>query len=521
MNRILPLLLCLAGPFLYAQYGTLDPTFGNGGFVITPSGMGNDLVIQPDGKILVTGSIFDSLEHFALIRHLPNGERDSSFGNNGIVLLPDQPYGAVGWQIALQADGKILVAGGHNFAGPQPSDLLLVRFLPDGHLDPSFGSNGIVSWDALGDREIVRALVIQRDGKILVAGQATETALGIRLFLVRFSSDGQLDTDFGNGGALLLDYGITILYTTGLGELNDGKLILCASYVLPQENASDIFLMRFMPDGSPDLSFGNNGTLRHDFGFYELSRTLVIQPDGKYLVATLAENVYQRFAVARFLPDGSPDTDFGEQGLAIVPFAENTIGASSADVAIQPDGKIIVVGTVKSTDLFFDNELMVARFLDNGALDFTFGDSGVVRTNFLLEAQDVALAVALQPDHKIVVTGYIYSATGFDIILARYLSNYEPPPYDTSARDELFGVYPNPTSGAFTVQFGLSRSTMVSLDIYDAQGRFLQTLLHPQVRAEGIYTEPLVLDNTIPSGAYFLVMIRDGVRRSLAVVKQY
>ncbi|MCC6282067.1 MAG: T9SS type A sorting domain-containing protein [Saprospiraceae bacterium] len=521
MHRILSLLFCLAGPFLYAQYGALDPTFGNDGFVITPSGMGNDLVIQPDGKILVTGSLYDSMDHLALIRHLSNGERDPSFGNNGIVLLPDQPYGAVGWQIALQSDGKILVAGGHGFSGPQPSDLLLVRFVPEGQLDPSFGSNGIVSWDALGDREILRALVIQRDGKILVAGEALETALGIRLFLVRFRSDGQLDTGFGNGGALLLDYGITILYTTGLGELNDGKLILCASYVLPQEAVSDIFLMRFMPDGSPDLSFGNNGTLRHNFGYYQLTRPLLVQPDGKYLVLTNPEDLSQQFAVARFLPDGQADTDFGEQGLAIVRFGQNTIGASSLDVAIQPDGKIISVGSVKNIDPLVYDELVVARFLYNGALDLTFGDSGVVRTNFLPEAQDVALAVALQPDHKIVVTGYTHPANDFNIILARYLSNYEPPPYDTSARDELFGLYPNPTSGAFTVQFGLSRSITVSLDMYDAQGRFLQTLLHPQVRAEGIYTEPLVLDSTIPSGAYFLVMIRDGVRRSLAVVKQY
>lgn len=520
MHRILPLLFCLAGPFLYAQYGALDPTFGNGGFVTTPFGMGNDLVIQPDGKILVTGSLYDSIDHLVLIRHLSNGERDPSFGSNGIVLLPDQPYTAVGWRIALQSDGKIVVAGGHNFTAPQPSDLILVRFLPNGQLDPSFGLNGLATWDALGGREVVRAFVIQRDGKILLVGDATEIALGIRLLLVRFTSEGRLDISFGNQGSLILDYGSTITAATGVTELSDGKLMVCATYLLPQELVSDILLMRFMPDGTPDLSFGNSGILWHDFGFYEQTRQLLLQPDGKFLIATDPANPYPRFGISRFLPNGSPDVGFGDQGLVLVDFGSEL--ASAIEMAIQADGKIIAVGGVKNNDPLINDEVVVARFLYNGSLDLTFGDSGIVKTNFGLESQDAAFAVALQPDHKIVVTGYMHPSAGiFDIILARYLSNYEPPPYDTSARDELFGLYPNPTSGAFTVQFGLSRSTTVSLDMYDAQGRFLQTLLHPHIRAEGIYTEPLVLDSTIPSGAYFLVMIRDGVRRSLAVVKQY
>lgn len=518
MHRILPFVFCLIGHILYAQYGALDPTFGDGGFTIFPSGIGNDVVVQPDGKILVIGIRYDSVDRITLIRYLPNGKLDPDFGNNGLVLLPDQPDGAIALQLALQADGKILVAGGNDLTTVQ--NLLLIRYLENGHLDTSFGTNGLVSWDALGDRELPRAIVVQRDGKILLVGDAIETTFGIRAFLVRFKINGDLDTGFGNGGSITMDFGSPIVYATGAEEMEDGKLIVCATYTLPQESISDILLLRFMPDGTPDISFGNNGVVRHDFGGFEGTRQLLLQPDGKIILAIDPEGDY-KFSLCRFLPDGKADSDFGENGLVILDF-NNHSSADALDIAIQLDGKIIAVGDVRNIDPTFYDELVVTRFLYNGALDLTFGDSGIVKNNFRPVTQDVALAVTLQPDHKIVVTGFLNDSNNRpDLLVARYLSNYEPPPYDTSARDALFQLYPNPTAGAFTVQFGLSRSTTISLDMYDVEGRYIRTLLPEQIRGEGIYPEPLVLGSDIPSGAYILNLIRGDTQSYLPIVKQY
>ncbi len=522
MPRILVLFICICSAILHAQDGAIDLTFGNGGVVITPSAEGYDLAIQPDGKILTVGVIIDTVDLFGVIRYMPDGQRDTSFGNDGLLALPDRPFGATAWCIALQDDGKIVVVGGYNFKPPAPQpDMLIARYLPSGVLDLSFGTNGIVTWDAFGDLEVANCLIIQRDGKILVSGYTIETTVGLYAFLVRFTADGDLDESFGASGAIFTDNGCDTFEATGMAELEDGRIFVCANCKDGQPSLTSIHLMRFLPDGTYDTSFGNAGRITYDFDTQIASWRLEAQPDGKFVIATTVIDNTLRFAVSRFLPDGSADPAFGEDGISIIDIGPHIAYVGTLDVAIQPDEKIIAVGTAHNTDESISSELVIARLLPNGALDYAFGDSGLVKSNFIPGMRDKPTAVVLQPDHKIVVTGYIFDGPGLFMFVARYLSSFEPPPYDTLARDELFQLYPNPTADAFAVQFGLSHSTTISLDLYDVQGRYLQTLLEPQIRAEGIYTEPLILDANIPSGAYFLVVIRDGGRRCLPIVKQH
>lgn len=194
MTRTFAILsFCLTSQLLSAQHGTLDPTFGNDGLVLASYGKyadGSDMVLQPDGKILVTGSVIDSVNRMAVFRFLPNGDLDATFGDSGIAILPQQPYGSAGVAIALQKDGKIIAVGLNNISIPD-DNLALVRFLPDGKLDPSFGDSRLSMTDIWGNREVPSDIVIQPDGKIVVAGMSNDTTFGTRLILLRFRPNGQ------------------------------------------------------------------------------------------------------------------------------------------------------------------------------------------------------------------------------------------------------------------------------------------------------------------------------------------
>jgi len=125
----------------------------------------------------------------------------------------------------------------------------------------------------------------------------------------------------------------------------------------------------------------------------------------------------------------------------------------------------------------------------------------------------------VQPDHKIILSGYTTTGSDFGVALARYGSNYEPPPADTNALRAFMRLYPNPTEGDATLEFWLGKESSVSLDLYDAQGRLVQNLWLPETRSAGTYAEPLALGDFVAAGTYFLALERNGERRYLSVVK--
>jgi len=259
------LLLCLAAHNLSAQYGTLDPTFGQGGLVQTwyksKYAQGHDMLLLPDGKIMVAGVVTDSLDRLTVWRYLSNGDLDITFGTKGVATLPNQPSGSVGLTMALQTDGKIIVAGHINYG--TDSDLLLVRFLADGKIDGSFGGNGFATLDIWGDLDFANNVAIQPDGSIVVVGTAIQTAKGYHLLVARFRPDCILDSSFGDSGIIVPDYGIDNAWGDGVAVLKDGKILVGAAYFDVQGfgvQSEYNMLVRYLPDGSPDLSFGQRSS---------------------------------------------------------------------------------------------------------------------------------------------------------------------------------------------------------------------------------------------------------------------
>lgn len=375
-----------------AAPGDLDSTFGGDGIVRTDVGSAsaaNNLVLQPDGKIVVAGSpLFGG--NMTLARYLPYGSLDSSFGSGGIVVGPPGTANAV----AFQTDGKIVVAGsGANFT------FTLARFLPDGSPDPTFGTNGVAS----GPSGTIQAIALQPDGDTVAAGYGAAGGPGFgpdSFVLARFNPFGVLDTSFGASGVVRTQIGDES-HANDLVLQPDGMIVAAGdSTISPSQTPyAMIALARYRFDGTLDGAFGTNGTSigPPSSGVFSATASgLALQPDGKLVAAGRIAN---RVGVARFRPDGSLDTAFGANGVTAPPASSENL-STGRDVAVQSNGAIVVAGT--------DG---VIRYGRDGNLDRRFGSLGVAK------GLDEANGVALQPDGRILAAG----SSGSSFTLARYL----------------------------------------------------------------------------------------------------
>jgi uncharacterized delta-60 repeat protein len=320
----------------YNADGSLDNTFDNNGIVTTQIGT-NDfargVAIQPDGKIVVAGySIVATQFVFALARYNTNGSLDNSFGNNGIVItaLGSGDYGRA---VAIQADGKIIVVGS------SAERFVVIRYNSNGSLDVSFGNNGIVI-TTVGTYDQGHAAAIQTDGKIL-AGGYTEIGNQLVFTVLRYNTNGSLDASFGNNGIATASIGQSDDRAYGMVLQPDGKIVL-AGYSLESNFLPVFALARFNPNGSLDASFDNNGIVTTNIEITCQALAVVLQPDGKIVAVGYALNdSINVFALARYNTNGTLDNSFDTDG--IVTTAIND-GCQANAVTLQTDGKIVVAG---------------------------------------------------------------------------------------------------------------------------------------------------------------------------------
>jgi uncharacterized delta-60 repeat protein len=404
-----------------AAPGDLDPGFGKNGRVTTLFESGdaraNGMAIQPDGKIVVAGSIDRASEsRFALVRYRRNGALDPSFGSKGAV---ETSFGsqAQAAAIALQPGGKIVVAGS---AG---SEIALARYQRNGSLDTSFGAGGKVTTSlGAGRMAVALSVAIQDDGRIVVAGSDIGGLSEASFALVRYDADGSPDESFGEGGRVRTAFVGEGAIAGGVVVQPDGR-ILVAGYRFTASGFVGAFLgftlARYESDGSPDASFGSGGRLTTTFGSGGLAAAVALQKDGRIIAAgstaaefTDAGPAEGDFALARYRPDGSVDSSFGSAGKVVTNLGPGLSFAQA--VALRPDGRIITAG-------FDELSFALAAYTPRGTLDRRFGDRGIVRTKF--GAGALAHAVAVQPDGKVVAAGEGASRVRrIEFVLARYLN---------------------------------------------------------------------------------------------------
>ena len=418
-TRFLAAIAACATFTTHAAPGDLDTAgFGSGfGKVITAIGSSDDaataIALQPDGKILVAGSCFNGITFdFCLARHLASGALDTSFNTTGKVVTGIGFFDDTGRAIALQPDGKIVVAG-HCTNGSN-NDFCLARYLASGTLDTSFNTNGKVITAVGTGHDTARAIALQPDGKIVVAGHCYNGS-NDDFCLARYLASGALDTSFNTTGKVITAIRSNYDEARALALQPDGKIVVAGR--CSNVGDYDFCLARYHSSGALDTSFNTTGKVVTAFGpsNNDEARALALQPDGKIVVAgSCYDGDYYNFCLARYVASGALDTSFGSSGKVATPIEsfDDYLNA----LALQPDGKIVVAGGCFNVP---NNDFCVARYLPSGALDTSFNTTGKVVTA-VGSSTDTATALALQPDGKIVVAGECSNGSNNDFCLARY-----------------------------------------------------------------------------------------------------
>jgi uncharacterized delta-60 repeat protein len=402
----------------FAAPGDLDPTFGNSGLVTTSFDTGvyseiDGLALQSDGKIVAVGLSYDGTNgQFALARYDPDGTLDPTFGSGGMVTTDFGSGVDEAYAVVIRNNGKVVVAGqawnGHDY------DFALARYYPDGALDASFNGTGKVLTDFLANDEAFD-LTLQGNGQVVVAGSASSKGKGY-FALARYLADGSLDPTFSRDGKLLTEFQVGSNGASAVATQSDDKIV--AAGAAWDGSGSDFGIVRYNADGTRDASFGNDGKVMTDFGDPgDWATDLALQPDGKIVaVGNAHEGVNDEFALARYTADGHLDPTFSGDGKKTTSFG---IGDDSASaVLIQQDGKIIATGTTVGRGKH--GLFALVRYKPNGAPDKSFGREGKVTTDFGFGG-DYALDAVLQPDGKVVAGGLASNESTYDFGLARYL----------------------------------------------------------------------------------------------------
>ncbi len=385
-----------------AAPGDLDPTFGSGGKLIDGTSYAYDVAVQSDGKIVVVGGYLSSqglrLTDFVVARYNQDGSPDVTFGLGTGKVITDFGGEEAAWGIVIQPDGKIVASGVSATEGA--ASFFVARYNPDGSFDPGFGGGTGKVLTALpcGDTSdnYGADFTIQPDGKF-VGAVKFEYCPGQ---LIRYISDGSLDVSFGNHGFVTLANGTSTL-TSVLIQPN-GKIIWGFEY-------SGVY--RYEPNGAPDLSFGSGGHISSPFPSLT---SVIIQPDGKIVAFGWNLNNY---ALVRYNINGSWDTSFGLNGLVSAP-----IGVYLGSAAIQLDGKIVAAGS--SIGINGTSDFTLVRYNGDGSLDGTFGGGDGITTADFSNSSDGAGDVVLDSLGRAVVVG------GSDrmFAIARFLGDPTPTP---------------------------------------------------------------------------------------------
>jgi uncharacterized delta-60 repeat protein len=368
--------------------GVLDTTFGDGGMVWLEynAAQVSGVAVQVDEKIVVVGA---TQAGFAVVRLLPNGALDTTFGTNGLVTTL---IGTTGFYsaVTLQNDGKILAAGGAEFAtGKRSYDFAVARYFTDGGLDQGFGDGGVSTTDfgsANFTDDYPQSLAVLPDGRILLGGYSTVNGVQstTNYSLARYNADGTPDATFGTGGKVSIDVHGTADTPGVAALLAGGKMVVAGVSAQTTSNsaANDISAVQLTVNGTLDTSFADAGVFTasvNPSSNYPVIASLAVDPLGRAVLAghstTGGPNDFNLF---RLTANGAVDQTFADAGLATTDFSSRA--DQCASVVLQGDGKLVAGGTsgIGAISDTYGNAL--ARYQPNGALDLTFGTAGRVLT---------------------------------------------------------------------------------------------------------------------------------------------
>ena len=342
-----------------------------------------------------------------------NGSLDLTFDSDGKVTTHAASKEAEAQSILLQKDGKIIVAG---YRGAPENDMVLVRYNENGSLDKSFDTDGFVTTAISGSNVRAYSVALQNDGKILAAGSSSIGVTEV-MILVRYNINGSLDTSFNHTGILTSAIGAVFTEVYAIAIQKDGKIVVTGGV---SNDAIDfnIAVIRFNNDGTLDNTFDVDGIVVTDLGsLYDFANSLVIQNDGKIVVTAYSKTQATRglMVIVRYNSDGSLDNTFDQDGKLYTIIVNSSARTNS--MVLQSDQKLVLGA---ATDNGNGLGYVLARYNTDGSVDTTFDLDGYVFSSSFGSFIELAYTVALQSDEKILVTGYRSDASGQNFMIKRY-----------------------------------------------------------------------------------------------------
>ncbi|MEP6466819.1 MAG: T9SS type A sorting domain-containing protein [Parafilimonas sp.] len=411
---------------VFAQPGTLDSSFGTNGKVISENyqGVAYASLLQPDGKIIIGGggsyykeNIF--LKGSLLARYDTNGSLDVNFADSGrgVYILGDSnTYIPTIQHMALQPDGKIIALGNFAVQNGVFGPFSLMRFNADGSADESFGVNGLIIGNITGGLDAAFDLGLLKDGRIVVVGQLHKDINDNgRNFIACYTPQGNFDRAFGDTGlaTISLDQPAAI---NSVAITSDDKIIVGGRYGSLSPGYE--ILLKYNNNGTPDLSFGENGLAKMSFPDATNGTALndiAIDKEERIVTGGLFyfQNGKANIKVGRFTKEGFPDTDFSSDGYTYTQYNEGSAYAKT--VAIQANSKILAAGYTNVGD---SGTFTIIRYNSNGNVDSTFGVNGIQNTFFY--GEDIAYSANIQTDGKIILAGTSQLTRTSFVDIARY-----------------------------------------------------------------------------------------------------
>lgn len=502
-----------------AGNGQLDSSFDDDGIRFDHVGIHDavpgTVAVLSDDRILAVGNSFNG--GFIAARYRVDGALDPTFADGGAARISPGARSPNGCAMALQADGKIVMAG--STGSGSSSSLIVSRLLADGSRDSSFSGDGSVitgggvGWNTVG------GLVIQPDGKILLAGGAEACDIFCQstyftVLLVRLNPDGSMDDTFGTGGAVTVPL---LPYAQGLGVAlqPDGRIVVVGECYLSSQTR--MMVVRYTSTGQLDTSFNGSGVAYAPSIDDASANAVRILPDGGILVAgTGRVSVDGDYILLKYTPTGALDSTFGSGGVASAAFDGADVDIAYG-LAVHADGRIVATGSSRQN---LKNVISVARFSPDGALDDGFGNGGRVLID-LGSPSDVGRSVAIDSFGRIVILGDSGGQFGVVRLQGDDVSAVESPA-DPATPSGLRALGPNPFRREVRVFYRVDRATAVDLRVYSVSGALVATLAAERAEPgeyERVWDGRGDDGRVVPSGVYFVRLEADGRGSTRSVIR--
>jgi uncharacterized delta-60 repeat protein len=490
---LLALMLAVPGVAL-AQDGSLDPDFGDGGRVIFDlpgtANAGFGIAVQDDGRAVIAGVVNGV---FSAVRMMPDGTRDITFGVNGLRQIGP----GAAFDLEILSDGRIVLAGqGETRFG-------VARLLSNGSLDGDFATGGTRTVEFAGGESRAYALAIQPDNRLILAGTIYAEA-GYEVGVARLTANGTLDTTFGTGGRFRYAFQGLHADVRAVALQSDGRLVLAGQVQSSLEgNTGQFLLMRLTSDGNLDATFGNDGVVLLNVSpGLDAFVTVAVDEENRIVAAGTSDGY---FAIGRFLPNGAPDPGFGSAGILQLGSAQ--LYQEVRDLILIGDTGLLLAGFAERPG--GGHDYAAIRLRSDGTPDASFGQGGFTFVD-LTGGHDIAFAAAIQPDESMLITGWAEMGqehVEMAVVRLRAAGRVETEPI-APVPASIVTTFPNPTSGRATVELQLGAAGTVLVTVVDLLGRHVATLNDGHL-SYGVHQ--LAWDaSLIPPGTYLVRIVIEG-----------